>query len=77
MVLCVLPDGLYQREIMSDKKTISVSVRFTAVEVDELGAVARRLGWSRAKLIRVITQRFMIEHRDKDVATVLIGQMND
>jgi hypothetical protein len=58
-------------------KTMIVSVRFTSSEVDQLGAVARRLGWSRAKLIRVITQRFMIEHRDKDVATVLIGQIND
>ena len=58
-------------------KTMIVSVRFTSSEVDQLGVVARRLGWSRAKLIRVITQRFMIEHRDKDVATVLIGQMND
>ena len=62
---------------MSDKKTISVSVRFTAVEVDELVVVARRLGWSRAKLIRVITQRFMIEHRDKDKATVLIERLDD
>jgi metal-responsive CopG/Arc/MetJ family transcriptional regulator len=58
-------------------KTMIVSVRFTSSEVDQLGKIARRLGWSRSKLIRVITQRFMIEHRDKDVAKVLIGQMND